>query len=123
MSTTTQRDQRRRTPRRNATAPSVIRVELRDGMGHPRNITADLVDWSETGLNLALVAPIKPGATVMVRGKLGDERTEISRRAIITWCNEDPKGGYRTGVEFLDLQSEESRENPNQRSSYQQQTV
>jgi DnaJ-domain-containing protein 1 len=100
-----------------------MRVELRDGMGHPRNITADLVDWSETGLNLALVAPIKPGASVMVRGKLGDERTEISRRAIITWCNEDPKGGYRAGVEFLDLQSEQSGENPNQRSSYQQQTV
>ena len=120
---TTQRDQRRRTGRRNISKPSVMRVELRDGMGHPRNITADLVDWSETGLNLALVAPIKPGATVTVRGKLGDERTEISRRALITWCNEDPKGGYRAGVEFLDLQSEESRENPNQRSSYQQQTV
>jgi curved DNA-binding protein len=120
---TTQRDQRRRTGRRNISKPSVMRVELRDGMGHPRNITADLVDWSETGLNLALVAPIKPGATVMVRGKLGDERTEISRRSIITWCNEDPKGGYRAGVEFLDLQSEQSPENPNQRSSYQQQTV
>ena len=120
---TTQRDQRRRSGRRNISKPSVMRVELRDGMGHPRNITADLVDWSETGLNLALVAPIKPGASVMVRGKLGDERTEISRRAIITWCNEDPKGGYRAGVEFLDLQSEQSGENPNQRSSYQQQTV
>ena len=46
---TTQRDQRRRAQRRNVSTPSVIRVELRDGMGNPRNITADLTDWSDTG--------------------------------------------------------------------------
>jgi DnaJ-domain-containing protein 1 len=117
---TTQRDQRRRAPRRNVSAPSVIRIELRDGMGNPRNITADLVDWSDTGMSLTLVAPIKPGAIIMVRGKLGDERIEISRRATITWCNEDPKGGYRAGIEFLDIKSERSGENPNYG---QQQTV
>jgi hypothetical protein len=98
----------------------VIRIELRDGMGNPRNITADLVDWSDTGMNLALVAPIKPGAVIMVRGKLGDERIEISRRATITWCSEDPKGGYRAGIEFLDVESKRSGENPNYG---QQQTV
>src|SRR5580704_19167792 len=114
---TTERDQRRRAPRRNASAPCVIRIELRDGMGNPRNITADLVDWSDTGLSIALVAPIKPGAIVKVRGKLGDERLEISRRATITWCNEDSKGGYRAGVEFIDAKSEKSEqssEDPNQ---------
>src|SRR5882672_4195061 len=110
---TTQRDQRRRAPRRNVSAPSVIRIELRDGMGNPRNITADLVDWSDTGMNLALVAPIKAGAVILVRGKLGDERIEISRRATITWCSEDPKGGYRAGIEFLDVESKRSGENPN----------
>jgi len=115
---TTQRDQRRRAPRRNVSAPSVIRVELRDGMGNPRNITADLTDWSDTGLSLNLVAPIKPGAIIMVRGKLGDERIEISRRATITWCNEDPKGGYRAGVEFMDMKSENSSGNSN--SNHQQ---
>ena len=71
----------------------------------PRNITADLVDWSETGLSVTLVAPIKPGAIIQVRGKLGDERVEISRRATILWCTEDPKGGYRMGLEFLDMQA------------------
>jgi DnaJ-domain-containing protein 1 len=89
-------------------------------MGNPRNITADLVDWSDTGMNLALVAPIKPGTTILVRGKLGDERIEISRRATITWCSEDPKGGYRAGIEFLDVESKRSGENPNYG---QQQTV
>jgi curved DNA-binding protein len=105
---TTQQDQRRRAPRRKVAAPSVIRVELRDGMGNARNITADLVDWSDTGLSIALVAPIKPGAIVMVRGKLGDQRTEISRRANILWCKEDANNGYRAGVEFLDASSQGS---------------
>ena len=85
-------------------------------MNNPRNITADLVDWSDTGLSLNLVAPIKPGAVVKVRGKLGDEPTEISRRATITWCSEDPRGGYRAGVEFADVKSESSG---NQDSNYQ----
>ncbi len=86
----------------------MIRIELRDGMGNARNITADLVDWSDTGMNLALVAPIKVGTIITVRGKLGDERIEIARRATITWCEEDPKGGYRIGVEFMENQSERS---------------
>jgi curved DNA-binding protein len=101
----TQADQRRRAPRRKAHGTSVIRIELKDGMGHARNITADLADWSETGLSVTLVAPIKPGAIIQVRGKLGDERVEISRRATILWCSEDPKGGYRMGLEFLDMQA------------------
>jgi len=116
---TTQKDQRRRAPRRNATAPSVIRVELRDGMGHPRNVTADLVDWSDSGLSLALVSPIKPGVIVKVRGKLGEDGIDISRRATISWCQEDPKGGFRAGVEFLDVQSERSGE----RENHQQQAT
>ena len=111
----TQRDQRRRALRRNVTSPSVIRVELRDGMGNARIVTADLVDWSDNGLSITLVAPIKPGTTVHVRGKLGDERLEISRRSTITWCNEDPNGGFKAGIEFLDGKAE--REEAQQHSS------
>ena len=88
-------------------------------MNNPRIVTADLVDWSESGMNISLVAPIKPGAVVVVRGKLGDERTEISRRATITWCQEDPKNGYRVGVEFLDGKAE--RDQAEQESSQNQQ--
>jgi DnaJ-domain-containing protein 1 len=101
----------------------VIRLELKDGMGNPRNITADLVDWSETGMSLTLVAPIKPGAIITVRGKLGDEKIEISRRATITWCQEDPKGGYRAGIEFLDIKSEHSGDRFKQESNHKQQNV
>ena len=97
-------DQRRRTSRRKVSAPSVIRVEFKDGMGNPRNITADLVDWSERGLSLTLVAPIELGTTIHLRGKLGDERLDISCPATITWCTEDHNGGFRVGLEFTDRQ-------------------
>jgi curved DNA-binding protein len=88
-----------------------MRLELRDGMGHARIVTADLLNWSESGLSVALVAPIKPATTLLVRGKVGDERIEISRRAIITWCNEDPQGGFRAGVEFVDGKAEREQAN------------
>jgi curved DNA-binding protein len=122
---TTQADQRRRAPRRKVLGTSVIRIELKDGMGHARNITADLVDWSETGLSVTLVAPIKPGAIIQVRGKLGDERVEISRRATILWCTEDPNGGFRMGVEFLDMQSRsgDSHQYSNQQSDFKTHNV
>jgi curved DNA-binding protein len=112
----TQTDQRRRAPRRKALGTSVIRIELKDGMGNSRNITADLLDWSETGLSVSLVAPIKQGTTIHVRGKLGDERLEISRRASILWCTEDPNGGFRMGLEFLDQQSGSGANSSQQRS-------
>ena len=122
-----QRDQRRRALRRNVSSPSVIRVELRDGMGNARIITADLVDWSETGLSITLVAPIKPGTTVHVRGKLGDERLEISRRSTITWCNEDPSGKFKAGIEFLDGKAEreqaQQQNNQNHQNQQKQGTV
>ena len=122
---TTEADQRRRAPRRKALGTSVLRVELKDGMGHARNITADLVDWSETGLSVTMVAPIRPGAIIHVRGKLGDERVEISRRASILWCNEDPNGGYRIGLEFLDMhaRSDGSHQHSSQQANFKAHNV
>ena len=123
---TTQADQRRRAPRRKAIGTSVVRIELKDGMGNARNITADLVDWSETGLSVTLVAPIKAGTIIQVRGKLGDERVEISRRATILWCTEDPKGGYRMGLEFVDQtagSNGNSGQNSNQQSDFKSHNV
>jgi len=94
-------------------------------MGNARNITADLADWSETGLSVTLVAPIKPGTIIQVRGKLGDERVEISRRATVLWCTEDPKGGNRLGLEFLDMQAEsgDSNQHSNQQSDFKSHSI
>ena len=41
-----------------------------------------------------------------------------TRRATILWCNEDPKGGYRMGLEFVDTKSG-SNGDSSQRSSAQ----
>src|SRR5437773_10646181 len=102
---TTQTYQRRRTPRRKVSAPSVIRIELKDGRGHPRNITADLVDWSEKGLSVAVFAPLEPGTVIRVRGKLGEESRGMSRQASVSWCREDASGRFRVGLEFIDSES------------------
>jgi c-di-GMP-binding flagellar brake protein YcgR len=101
MMTTIQKDQRRRTLRRRVSAPSVIRIEFKDGRGNARHITADLVDWSDAGMSLILVVPIDPGTRVQVRGKLGDEQHEVSLQASITWCHE-ADGRYRVGLGFVD---------------------
>jgi hypothetical protein len=68
---TATKTQRRRTSRRPADA-SVIRVEIKDGLGHPRWLTAGLLDLTDGGFGLALRTPLKPGATLVVRGRFGD---------------------------------------------------
>ncbi len=74
---TTDRTQRRKAHRKPADS-SVIRIEMKDGMGNPRWVTADLVDIIEGGFGLALRTPLKPGSTVVVRGKLRENRTSDS---------------------------------------------
>jgi curved DNA-binding protein len=98
---TTDRTQRRKAHRKPADA-SVIRIEMKDGMGNPRWVTADLVDIIEGGFGLALRAPLKPGSTVVVRGKLGENRTSDSVKVGVRWCTESVDGAFRAGVEFLD---------------------
>lgn len=98
---TIQKDQRRRALRRKVSAPSVIRIEFKDGRGNSRHVTADLVDWSAEGMSLILVVPIDPGTVVQVRGKLGAEHRDISCQGTISWCHE-ADGRYRMGLEFVD---------------------
>ena len=101
----TAKAQRRRTSRKSA-APSVIRIELKDGMGNARWATADLLDVSEVGFGLALMTPLKPGSTLLVRGNLGENRTGEGIRAGVRWCIEAAAGSYRAGMEFLDVRAE-----------------
>jgi c-di-GMP-binding flagellar brake protein YcgR len=99
--TTIQKDQRRRALRRKVSAPSVIRIEFKDGRGNSRHVTADLVDWSAEGMSVILVVPIDPGTVVQVRGKLGAEQRDISCQGTISWCHE-VDGRYRMGLGFVD---------------------
>lgn len=101
---TTAKTQRRKTPRKPADS-SVIRIEMKDGMGNPRWVTADLVDVVDGGFGLVLRTPLRSGSTVVVRGKLGESPTSESLRVAVRWCNEGSDGSFRAGLEFLDDRS------------------
>jgi len=98
--------QRRRSSRRAVSEPAVIRIGFKDRMGNSRHITADLVDWSEAGLSLTLVAPIEIGTIIQLRGRLAGEGSDISCPATIAWCTEDKGGRFRVGLEFTERQSD-----------------
>jgi hypothetical protein len=95
--------QRRRASRQPADA-AVIRIEMKDGMGHPRWVTADLLDITDGGFGLALMTPVAAGASVVVRGRLGENRPG-NIKVGVRWCFQRPDGMYRAGLEFLDSRS------------------
>jgi curved DNA-binding protein CbpA len=101
---TTAKTQRRKTPRKPGDS-SVIRIEIKDGMGNPRWVTADLVDIVEGGFGLVLRTLLPSGSTVIARGKLGENRTNESVKVAVRWCHERADGTFRAGLEFLDSRS------------------
>jgi hypothetical protein len=100
----TAKTQRRRAHRKPAD-PSVIRLEMKDGMGNPRWVTADLLDITDGGFGLSLMTPLKSGSTVVVRGKLGENRAVDNLKVGVRWCVEKTDGTFRAGLEFLDARS------------------
>lgn len=101
---TTAIGQRRKAPRKTV-EKRVIRLELKDGLGHPRWVTADVVDRSEDGLGIVSIAPLKTGSTILVHGDLDGDRKQVRRRAEVKWCLEKAKGAFRAGLEFLGKES------------------
>jgi DnaJ domain/PilZ domain len=97
---TTPRGQRRKTGRK-AASGGVIGVELKDGMGNPRWVTADLIDRSESGISVSLLAALKVGSIVQVRGKLGEDGENVRMQAGVVWCQESVRGEFRAGLELL----------------------
>jgi curved DNA-binding protein len=77
---------------------------MKDRMGNPRWVTADLIDITDGGFGLMLMAPLAVGATVIVHGKLGENRTG-NLKVGVRWCFQKPEGMYRAGLEFLDSRS------------------
>jgi curved DNA-binding protein len=97
----TPKTQRRRLNRKTSDR-SVVRIELKDGLGHPRWVTADIIDRSEQGLGVSLMTPLKCGLTLTVSGKLGEDLSDVRRSARVGWCVEGINGTHRVGLEFLD---------------------
>ncbi len=81
---------------------SVIHVEMKDGMGNSRYVTANLVDVSGGGCGLALMTPLKLGSTVVLRGKFGENRTLDYLKAGVKWCTAKTDRTFHVGLEFLD---------------------
>jgi hypothetical protein len=100
---TTDKAQRRRANRK-ASDRSVVRIELKDGLGHARWVTADLVDRSEQGIGVSLMSPLKCGLTLLVSGKIAEDHSDsdVRRNARVSWCVEGINGTCRVGLEFLD---------------------
>ncbi len=93
--------QRRRGHRKPADS-SVIHVETKDGMGDSRYVIANLVDVIGGGCGLALMTMLKPGSTVVLRGKFGENHTLDYLIAGVKWCTAKTDGTFRAGLEFLD---------------------
>src|SRR5580658_6718830 len=96
--------QRRRAHRTPADS-SVVHVEMKDGMGSTRWVTANLVDVLSDGCGLALMNFLKSGSTVVVRGRLGADRAGNHLKAGVRWCVAKTDGTFRAGLEFLDSPS------------------
>jgi DnaJ-like protein/PilZ domain-containing protein len=97
---TSEKTQRRKTTRKTGDS-RVIRIELKDKMGNPRWITADLVDATEHGIGIALMTPLVLGSYVSVRGNLEGKPADVPVRAEVTWCTETAHGKFRAGLDFV----------------------
>ncbi len=96
---TSQKAQRRKTTRQKCDA-QVIRLELKDRMGNPKWVTADLLDMSEGGVKISLLTPLAIGSLIVIRGKLGGNRNEDVNSATVRWCMARVDGGFHAGLEF-----------------------
>lgn len=89
----------------------VVRIEVKDGMGHPRWVTADLIDISESGAGILLARVVEPGVVVVFRGKIAPDADELHVRARVVWCTEE-SGKFRVGLEFIDASSGFAHQQP-----------
>ena len=97
----TETSQRKRAGRKKSDG-RVVRLQVKDGLGNPRWITADLFDVSDAGVGIATLAPMAAGSKVVIRGSLDDARTGFVGPATVKWCTEKINGSYHVGLELGD---------------------
>lgn len=91
--------QRRRENRKNS-GVRIIRLQIKDRVGNPRLVTADLLDCSEAGIGISLLVPLAVGSQIVVRGDLGENRTNFVSPATVRWCTEKINGNFHAGLEL-----------------------
>ena len=92
--------QRRKENRKKGDA-RVIRLQLKDGSGNTRLVTADLLDVSAGGIGISLLRPLSVGAVIEIRGNLGEDRTNSTYQATVKWCVERSNGNFHAGLELV----------------------
>jgi len=110
---TTANLERRRVPRDDSDR-SILRIELKDSLGNPRWITADLLNRAGRGIGVVLRTPLKsgPNSPIMIRATGSPE----PRKAGVIWCREGSGGTFGAGLEFLDCEPDARSEEPAVRS-------
>ncbi len=101
----TAKAQRRRVGRKSGDR-SIVRIEVKDGMGNARWVTADLVDLNESGFGVVIMSQLEPGSTLAARGRFGVGREGDTVKVGVRWCTETSAGTYRVGLEFVDAESQ-----------------
>ena len=91
--------QRRRHSRKK-TSSGVIRLQLKDRLGNARLVTADLIDQSEDGVRVSLIAALPIGVNVLVRGLATEGQSGGERQATVKWCSESLNSGFQAGLEY-----------------------
>ncbi len=83
---------------------------MNDRMGNPKWVTADLLDVSDGGIAISVLTPLVTGAKVMVRGKFGEDQSEVASTATVRWCTEKINGNLHAGLEFNDREATPNNE-------------
>ncbi|HEV2198336.1 MAG TPA: DnaJ domain-containing protein [Bryobacteraceae bacterium] len=96
----TRQTAQRQRPSRTKSIGRVIRLQLKDNLGNPRWVTADLLDVSGNGMGLSTRTPLTAGSKIVVRGNLGDHRTDVVSPALVKWCTEKINGNFHAGLEL-----------------------
>ena len=65
-------------------------------------MTADLLDTSEGGIGISVLTPLAIGSKIVVRGKLGESRSDMESAATVIWCTEKINGNFHAGLELAD---------------------
>jgi len=87
-------------PSRKKSLGHIVRLQLKDRMGNPRWVTADLLNVSDSGIGLSTRTQLTVGSKIMVRGNLGDHRTDVVSPATVKWCTEKTNGNFHAGLEL-----------------------
>ncbi len=98
----------RRHDSRKRSDPSVVKVLLQDENGRSRWVTAYLSNVTEGGAGLSLMTPLETGSRVVIKGNLGEGRTDVQIDADVRWCARGSGGVFNVGLKLSGKRSDDT---------------